>query len=158
MVEPRTVPSRCGAQCKTWARGPMQDLSAGPSEQWCYDDIVFSQPCYDHRRVQICSTALTRELSTFANSRGNLLVLTRAFFVINEIYMAFVLNSQAQGVSGKMNILPKHHGAGPPEARGPMQLHRLHRLKAGPGGAGSGAWNLSSCSTDVVSGASQLHT
>jgi len=23
---------------------------------------------------------------------------------------------------------------GPPEARGPMQLHRLHRLKAGPGG------------------------
>jgi len=29
-----------------------------------------------------------------------------------------------------MNNLPKHHGAGPPEARGPMQLHRL---KAGPG-------------------------
>jgi len=25
----------------------------------------------------------------------------------------------------KMNNLPKHHGAGPPEARGPMQLHRL---------------------------------
>jgi len=38
----------------------------------------------------------------------------------------------------KMNNLPKHHGAGPQrrgatEARGPMQLHRLHRLKAGPG-------------------------
>jgi len=31
-----------------------------------------------------------------------------------------------------MNNLPKHHGAEPPEARGPMQLHRLHRLKAGP--------------------------
>ena len=31
-----------------------------------------------------------------------------------------------------MDNLPKHHGAGPPEARGPMQLHRLHRLKAGP--------------------------
>jgi len=46
--------------------------------------------------------------------------------------MAFVLKSQAQDVSGKMNNLPKHHGAGPPEARGPMQLHRLHRLKAGP--------------------------
>jgi len=30
-----------------------------------------------------------------------LLVLTRAFFVNNEIYMAFLLNSQAQGVSGK---------------------------------------------------------
>jgi len=46
--------------------------------------------------------------------------------------MAFLLNSQAQGVSGKMNSLFKHHGAGPPEVRGPMQLHRLHRLKAGP--------------------------
>jgi len=53
----------------------------------------------------------------------------RAFF---EIYVAFLLNSQAQGVSGKINNLPKHHGAGPAEARGPMQLHRLHRFKAGP--------------------------
>jgi len=26
----RTGPSRCGAQCKTWARGTMQDLGAGP--------------------------------------------------------------------------------------------------------------------------------
>jgi len=32
-----------------------------------------------------------------------------------------------------MNNSSKHHGARPPEARGPMQLHRLHRLKAGPG-------------------------
>jgi len=47
--------------------------------------------------------------------------------------MAFLLNSQAQGVSGKMNNLPKHRGAGPPVVRGPMQLHRLHRRKAGPG-------------------------
>jgi len=39
--------------------------------------------------------------------------------------MTFLLNSQAQGVSGKMNNLPKHHGA---EARAPMHLHRL----AGP--------------------------
>jgi len=31
-----------------------------------------------------------------------------------------------------MNNLPKHRGAGPAEARGPMQLHHLHRLKAGP--------------------------
>jgi len=31
-----------------------------------------------------------------------------------------------------MDNLPKHHGAGPPEAPGPMQLHRLLRLKAGP--------------------------
>ena len=55
-----------GAQCKTWAQGPMQDLS-GPSEQWFYGFIVFSQPCYDRGRAQICSTALTRKLSTFAN-------------------------------------------------------------------------------------------
>jgi len=27
--------------------------------------------------------------------------------------MAFLLNSQAQGVSGKMNNLPKQHRAGP---------------------------------------------
>jgi len=32
----------------------------------------------------------------------------------------------------KINNLPNHHGAGPPEARGPMQPHRLHRFKAGP--------------------------
>jgi len=63
---------------------------------------MFSQPCYDRGRAQICSTALTRELSTFAKrSRGNLLVLNRAFFVNNVIYMAFLLNSQAQGVSSK---------------------------------------------------------
>jgi len=26
----RAGPSRCGAQCKTWARGPMQDLGTVP--------------------------------------------------------------------------------------------------------------------------------
>ena len=57
----RAGPSRCGAQCKTWARGS--------SEQWFYDVIVFRQPCYDRGRAQICSAALTRELSTFANVR-----------------------------------------------------------------------------------------
>jgi len=30
MLTTRAGPSRCGAQCKIWARGPMQDLSAGP--------------------------------------------------------------------------------------------------------------------------------
>jgi len=30
----------------------------------------------------------------------------------------------------KINNLAKRHGAGPPEARGPMQSHRLHRLRA----------------------------
>jgi len=38
--------------------------------------------------------------------------------------MAFLLNSQAQGASGKMNIIYPNT-----MARGPMQLHRL---KAGP--------------------------
>jgi len=33
----------------------------------------------------------------------------------------------------KISNLLNHHGAGAPEARGPMQPHRLHRLKAGPG-------------------------
>ena len=50
---------------------------------------------------------------TCSRSRDNLLLLTRAFLVNNEIYMAFLLNFQAQGVSDKMNNLPKHHGAGP---------------------------------------------
>jgi len=35
----------CGAQCKTWARGPTQDLGAGPLWAVIYDVIVFSQPC-----------------------------------------------------------------------------------------------------------------
>jgi len=35
----RAGPSRCGAQCKSYARGV--------SEQWCYDVIVLIQPCYD---------------------------------------------------------------------------------------------------------------
>jgi len=46
--------------------------------------------------------------------------------------MAFLLNSQAQGTSGKNEQSTKYHGAGHSGARGPMQLHRLHRLKAGP--------------------------
>jgi len=33
----------------------------------------------------------------------------------------------------KMNNFHKHNGAEPPEAQDPMQLHRLHWLKAGPG-------------------------
>jgi len=28
----------------------------------------------------------------------------------------------------KINNLPKHHGAEPPDTRGAMQLHRLHRV------------------------------
>jgi len=59
-------------------RGPMQDLGAGPNARPKLGAplssdfmavIVFSQSSYDRGRVQICSAALTRELSTFANVR-----------------------------------------------------------------------------------------
>jgi len=46
--------------------------------------------------------------------------------------MSFLLNSQAQGVSGKNEQSTQTSWRGAPEGRGPMQLHRLHRLKAGP--------------------------
>jgi len=42
-----------------------------------------------------------------------------------------------------MNNLPKHHGAGPPEAPGPIQLHRLHRLKASPVQSSQGGARIS---------------
>jgi len=29
-AEIKAGPSRCGAKCKTWGRGPTQDLGAGP--------------------------------------------------------------------------------------------------------------------------------
>jgi len=46
--------------------------------------------------------------------------------------MAFLLNSQAQGVSGKNEQFTQIPWRGAAEARGPIQLHRLHRRKAGP--------------------------
>jgi len=59
-----------------------------------------------------------------------LLVLTRALFVNNEIYLAFLLISQPQGVSGKNEQSIQTPWRGAPEARSPMQLHRLHRHKS----------------------------
>jgi len=50
-------------------------------------------------------------LLTFDNS-GNSLVPMRAFFISNEICMAFLLN-KCKVYLAKMNNLPKHHGAGP---------------------------------------------
>ena len=41
-----------------------------------------------------------------------------------------------------MNNLSNHHGPGPPEARGPMYLHRLHWLQDGPVNACT--WNANS--------------
>jgi len=43
--------------------------------------------------------------------------------------MAFLLNFQVQGVSGKNEQSTQTPWRGAPEVRGPMQLHRL---KAGP--------------------------
>jgi len=43
--------------------------------------------------------------------------------------MAFLLNSHAQGVSGKNEKSIQTPWRGAPEAQGPMQLHRV---KAGP--------------------------
>jgi len=63
---------------------------------------------------------------------NSLIVKTRQLFANNEIYKRFLLNSLAQGYLEKMNNLLKHQGAGTLEARSPMQLHRLHRPKAGP--------------------------
>jgi len=44
--------------------------------------------------------------------------------------MAFLLNPQAQGASGKNEPFTQTPWREAPEAQGPMQLHRL---KAGPG-------------------------
>jgi len=46
--------------------------------------------------------------------------------------MAFLLNSRAESVSGKNEQSVQTPWRGAPEVMGPMQLHRLHRLKAGP--------------------------
>jgi len=47
--------------------------------------------------------------------------------------MAFLLDSQAKGASGKNEQSTQTPWRRAPEARGPMQLHRLHWFKAGPG-------------------------
>ena len=79
-------------------------------------------------------TAIAWELSTFGNVRseeihGSLIrdncLLTMRFTSLSTILVRKVHLA-------KMNDLPKHRGAEPPEARVPMQLHRLHRLRAGP--------------------------
>jgi len=53
-------------------------------------------------------------------------------FANNYIYKPFLLNSQAQGTSGKNEKPSQRSWRGSPEAWGPMQLHQLHQLKAGP--------------------------
>jgi len=58
-------------------------------------------------------------------------VLTRAFFTNNEILSALSTEFERKEYLAKMDYYP-NTWRGAPEARGPMQLHRLHRLKAGP--------------------------
>jgi len=52
-----------------------------------------------------------------------------ALFANNEIYKLLLLNSQAQTESGKINNLPKHRGAGPPEARAQRSCIRCIGLR-----------------------------
>jgi len=49
-------------------------------------------------------------------------------FASSGVYRLFLRNYREQGVSGENEQPAKHHGAGSPEARDPMQLHRLHWL------------------------------
>ena len=115
----RAGPSRCGAQCKTWARGL--------SEQWFYDVIAFSQPCYDRGRAQIYRAALTRELSTFANVRDESCSFWRERSLLTMKFIwRFYRILKRKLYLAKWIIYPNA------VARGPMQLHRLHRLKVGP--------------------------
>ena len=84
---------------------------------------------HEQRPTRHEASALTTRPHVLFDNRGNSLVLTRVFFVNNEIYMAFLLNFQAQGVFGKNEQSTQTPWPGAPEAQGPMQLHRF---KAGP--------------------------
>jgi len=48
-------------------------------------------------------------------------VQTRYLFANNEIYKLLLQYSERKEYLEKMNKLPKHHCAGPPEARGPQR-------------------------------------
>ena len=72
------------------------------------------------------------------SSSVSMFVLTRALFANNEILSAVSTEFERKEYLAKMNYYPNTwrgapRGAGPPEARGPKQPHRLHRLKAAPG-------------------------
>ena len=121
-------------------RSPMQDLGAGPNarprrEAPLSSDFMTSSCSVN--RVTIADVKYQHEnwarLQTFDN-RGNSLVLMRTFFINNEICMAFLQNSQAQFsrcIWQIWAIYTKTMTRGPRGA-GPMELHRLHRFKAGP--------------------------
>jgi len=58
--------------------------------------------------------------------------LKRDNYFITMTFISLSTILERKEYLAKMNNLPKHHDAGPLEARGLIQLHRLHRLKAGP--------------------------
>ena len=62
-----------------------------------------------------------RMLLTFDNRGNSPLVLTRALFVNNEIYKPFVLNSRAQGISGKKSTIYLNTMARGPRGAGPQR-------------------------------------
>jgi len=52
----------------------------------------------------------------------------------NNVISRFYRILERKEYLAKMNNLPKDRDAGFPEAWGPIQPHRLHRLQAGPAG------------------------
>jgi len=58
----------------------------------------------------------------------------RAFFVNNENYLAFLLNSQAQGLYGEINDLPNTMARGPQRRGAQCSCIGCIGLKAGPEG------------------------
>jgi len=86
------------------------------------------------------SSDSNRSASTGLNlsSFVSMFVLTRALFTTNEILSAVSTELERKAYLAKMNYYPNTRcgdtrSAGPPEVQGPMQPHRLHWLKAGPG-------------------------
>ena len=96
---------------------------------------MFSRPCYDRGRVQICSTALTRELNTFANVREEICWFWRGRSLLTMKFIwRYYWILKRKVYLAKWIIFPNIM------VRGPMQLHRLHWLKAGPDADGHGDW------------------
>ena len=103
-----------GAPSMKWAGPNARPRRWATYEQWFYGVIVFSQPCYDCGRAQICNTALTRELSTFANVREEISWFWRERSLLPMKFICrFYWILKRKVYLAKMNNLPKDHGAGP---------------------------------------------
>ena len=64
--------------------------------------------------------------------RGNSPFIWMRTLLASNVISRFCWILECKGYLAKVNNLPNDRGTGPPEARGPMQPHRLHRLQAGP--------------------------